>query len=701
MSIRNFGVFGLAVAVSLAACTGNGPTPTDDTGGGGGGTPTAVVTSVALVPSSTSLPANADGTSGGAPGITLTAIALDASNNVVANAPLTFKVCAPDTALSDTDCNDVLSTRGGAPAAVISAPGSVTGSDGTLSATMTTGGNAELGVLNVIASSGSIDSSILKISVVSATAGTSTNSATADFLTVTASSKRLPNDASTAAQGVVINAFVTDAARNAIAGVPVSFSATSGQLIITDNKSDATGKVSAILTTGGDSTSRCIAVTVTAPQTSNATALSNNLPTGTTSELLCPSSGTQTGIQVVAISSGSPVANTLTLLTSSPQLSSSAAQTTNGVTLTAIVRDANNNVLPGVVVTFSTPNSGAITVTQAVTDSNGQALAVLTTGGDQQNRSITVTAGTGAVSDNVTINVVGTTLAISGPTTVQSGVSTTYTAILLNSSGSPISNKVVQFSYSGTGTFSPVNGQATTNSSGQATVTLTASVSGTLSASALSGTATASQDITASTDCFVFTSPTTNQQVNIGSNATITIHWTTGGCGGAVVADGTTVNFSTTRGTLSALTDTTTGGDATVTVSSAQAGFATLIASSNSGSSPVVTRTIEFVATTPGSVSVQASPATIGTNQQSTITATVLDATNNLVKNALVQFTLTDTTGGTLSAGQATTNSQGRAQVTYSATSTPSSSGGVSIKGTVVSVNGTGVTPVNGTTTLT
>ncbi|HUS25250.1 MAG TPA: hypothetical protein VM369_09890, partial [Candidatus Binatia bacterium] len=132
-----------------------------------------------------------------------------------------------------------------------------------------------------------------------------------------------------------------------------------------------------------------------------------------------------------------------------------------------------------------------------------------------------------------------------------------------------------------------------------------------------------------------------------------------------------------------------------------QAGFATLIASSNSGSSPIVTRTIEFVATTPASVSVQASPATIGTNQQSTVTATVLDVTNNLVKNALVQFTLTDTTGGTLSAGQATTNSQGRAQVTYSATSTPSSAGGVSIKGTVISVNGTPVTQVNGTTTIT
>jgi hypothetical protein len=70
---------------------------------------------------------------------------------------------------------------------------------------------------------------------------------------------------------------------------------------------------------------------------------------------------------------------------------------------------------------------------------------------------------------------------------------------------------------------------------------------------------------------------------------------------------------------------------------------------------------------------------------QSTITAIVRDAQNNLVQNQVVTFQLADVTGGSLSVGSATTDSQGLAQTVYTASTTPSSTNGVTITASVQS----------------
>jgi hypothetical protein len=88
---------------------------------------------------------------------------------------------------------------------------------------------------------------------------------------------------------------------------------------------------------------------------------------------------------------GTTTASSVTLLASSPQLNSDASTSTNGVTLTAIVRASNNSVLQGQTVSFSA-SSGAIQVTQAQTDASGAATAILTTGGNPENRTIPVPA---------------------------------------------------------------------------------------------------------------------------------------------------------------------------------------------------------------------------------------------------------------------------------------------------------------------
>jgi hypothetical protein len=105
---------------------------------------------------------------------------------------------------------------------------------------------------------------------------------------------------------------------------------------------------------------------------------------------------------------------------------------------------------------------------------------------------------------------------------------------------------------------------------------------------------------------------------------------------------------------------------------------------------------IEFIATTPTAVAVQASPATIAPQGQSTITATVRDANNNLVEGHVVNFTITqDSTGGSLSVASANTNVQGQASTVYTASTATSASNGVVVSATVAG------TTVTSTTSLT
>jgi len=382
---------------------------------------------------------------------------------------------------------------------------------------------------------------------------------------------------------------------------------------------------------------------------------------------------------------GAPVPATLSLLASSPQISSDATTVAGGVVLTAVVKDSSQNVVEGVTVAFSTTDTGVnITVTQAVTDASGVAQAVLTVGTNPQNRTVTVSGSTNGVSDTVAVNVVGTTLTLSGPTSGQFNTAASYVATLTDASGTGIPDQSVAFTSAG-GSFTPASAQ--TNSSGQVTASFTPTTSAsstTIQAAALGITST--QTITLSQDSFAITAPATNQEITLGASATVSVSWTRSG---SPVA-GKTVTFSSTRGTFATTTATTdANGVASVTISSTQAGFAALVASGTDttpdpDSTPTTSVTVEFVATTPAQLSLQAEPTVIATNQDSTISAVVRDANNNLVKNAQVNFNnSTDTTGGTLSAPSAITNSQGVASVVYSSTSTTSAQDGVIINATV------------------
>ena len=372
-------------------------------------------------------------------------------------------------------------------------------------------------------------------------------------------------------------------------------------------------------------------------------------------------------------------AATLTLLTSSPQMPSDG---TANATITALVRDSSNNVLADQLVVF-TANSGALVVSQpATTDANGVLTATLSTAGDPTNRVITVSGTSGSAAASVQVNVIGTTLTINGPASLPLGGNGPYNVVLTNAGGTGIGSRPVVITSTKNNGISQT--PVVTDASGKASFTLSANNGGTdvLTASALG--ISASLNVAVSADTFTFTTPAANTEITLGSNATVTVNWKQNG---AAVAN-SPISFASTRGTLSAAqVNTDAAGNATVTVSATNAGPAAITATNNAGTS--IQLLVEFVATTPATVDLQAEPFTIAAGDQSALTATVRDPANNLVKNQVVNFVLTDVTGGSLSVAQAVTNSQGQAKTFYNSSTVTSAVGGVRVDATV---QGTAVT---------
>jgi hypothetical protein len=387
-------------------------------------------------------------------------------------------------------------------------------------------------------------------------------------------------------------------------------------------------------------------------------------------------------------------ADSITLLASSPQLGSSGSDL---VTITAIVKDDNNNLLSGVSVVF-TSNSGSLAVTQSTTDDSGEAIATLDPGGDFTNRTITVTATVGSLSETVDISVTGTSLAISGENSATLAGTTALIITLTDSDGDPISGKTLTVSSSLGNTLSAAS--LTTSSIGQATLNVTAVNAGTDTITASAQGATSTHTLTISGDQFQMTEPVAGADIPIydpidpDSCAQVQVSWQKS----STPVVGSVVSFSATRGTLysdAACTITATSattnpsGIATMYVSSTNAGPSTLTAYVTNG--PTTSRSVNFVATTPDSIALQASPTTIGPNdgsqtqqQRSTLTAVIRDASNNLVANKVVRFSIIqDNSGGTLTTATATTDSLGRASTSYVSSAATTAQDGVVIRAAV------------------
>jgi len=461
-------------------------------------------------------------------------------------------------------------------------------------------------------------------------------------VTVHASPATVAADGSTTS---TITATALDANNASVAGVTVGFGVSSGGAIaVVKGTTDTSG---------------------------NATATLSNLSAAAGSNLtVTATSGTIKGTATVGVVA---IQQSLTLQTDAPQIPSSAASPAN---ITALLRDANNNALAGVTVTFAA-TSGVLTVTQAVTDASGIAKATLTAGTDPTNRSITVNATAGSATASIAVAVAGTTLTLTGPSNLVLNNTGSASVVLTNSSGQGIPGAAVAVTSAKGNTLSAA--ALTTDSAGRATFTVTGTVGGadtiTASAQGLSKTL----PLSVSTQSFNVTSPADGTKVNLGASQTVTVTWLNNG----VPVVGSAVTFAATRGTLTPATPVMTdaSGHASVSISSAVAGPAIVQASGTGVSAQIG---LDFVALLPAQISVQAGPASVAVQGQSTLTALVRDINNNLVEGATVNFQIvTDPTNGGLTLASATTDAQGRAQTVYNAGNSSSGANGVTISATV------------------
>ncbi len=466
-------------------------------------------------------------------------------------------------------------------------------------------------------------------------------------------------------------------------------------------------------------------------------------PDGYTSSILivATASGRNNSVATASIAVPSPIVvsepepdvSSLRLVASSNTLDSDADLISEGVTLTAIATDASNNLLTGATILFTTcelssanvcitsadkGGAGALLVDRAKTDATGTAQATLTTSGNVRNRKIRVTASSRknpAITATFDITVTGTNLTLIGPTQLASNSSAAYTATLRNSGGFVVSGELINF-VQGAANIDPGNQTALlaacasgtvlasveTGANGTAQYTVVAPSSDfTLLACALQNSQAGAVNVSvAATGLAVaFATPlATDPDVNFGVCRELTLTFTAAAPASVATQ---TLSVGITRGrsfvdntcttpTTSSNVVTNAGGIVSVWIQSSGpngAGLATVAATHPSGATDSLV--VEFVAINPTRVDVSAEPATVPTNGSATIRAVVRDANNNLVKNQTVSFNLQDPSGGTLSAASQITDSQGRAEVTYTASGTTSARDAVII---TAAVDGTALT---------
>jgi hypothetical protein len=415
------------------------------------------------------------------------------------------------------------------------------------------------------------------------------------------------------------------------------------------------------------------------------------------------------GIKVVE---GEPEADSIRLFASSPQIASSGAQT---IELSAIAKDENNNLLEGVTINFSA-DSGALAKviddsgnSSNITGPDGKISMMLLTEDEPSNRTILVTAANGDVTDSLEIEVVGTTLTLTGSSALALNDETNYIVNVLDSDGNGVAKTDVTLSLGGgdAGIELPTPAIVTTDAEGQATIKVTGTSGGANSIVVKALGASANQGVSVQADSFLFTgfsnavdvvNPSNTPvvpDVALTKSASVTLTWKRN----QTPVIGKKVTFTTTRGVLLAddgvtiISEGTTdiNGMVTVKLTSSNAGKAlvTFVGQDTAESIELTNQLeFEFYADTAATMIAQASPNSIGPNKQtSTISVVVRDVSGNLVKNKTIKFEVDDISGGEIFPATAVTDSNGSASTVYSSNTT-SAQNGVSITATVIDTPG-------------
>jgi hypothetical protein len=399
---------------------------------------------------------------------------------------------------------------------------------------------------------------------------------------------------------------------------------------------------------------------------------------------------------------GEPEVNSIRLFASSQQLASSGVQK---IELSAIAKDVNNNLLEGVTINFSA-SSGALEKMSDngnegtnITGPDGKISMILSTEAEPSNRTIFITVISGAVSDSIEVDVVGTAITLNGSSALALNDDTNYLVNVLDSDGNGVAKTDVSIVLGGGSADIelPEPATVTTDTQGQALIKVTGLSGGSNSIVVSALGASASQDISVQADSFLFTNFSNGTDsvnpsltpliadVSLAETASVTLTWLRSGS--PVV--GKNINYSTTRGTISegitAVTDV--NGQVTISLTSTNAGIALVTFTGKDTDENVELANqleFEFYANTAATLIAQASPNSIGPNQQSsTISVVVRDDNGNLVKNKTVKFEIDDISSGTIFPATALTDSNGSASTVYTSNNT-SAQNGVAIKATII-----------------
>lgn len=427
-----------------------------------------------------------------------------------------------------------------------------------------------------------------------------------------------------------------------------------------------------------------------------ATATLTSLKNGDYRVTASVSSGSQANQQVIFIGDQSTAALTLSVPSGDITVTNTAPQY-----MTATLQDKNGNPLKDKEITFSVPNDVASKFSisnggKGMTDSNGVAIASLT-GTLAGTHMITARLANSNVSDTQPMTFVAdkdravVVLQTSKAEIIGNGVDeTTLTATVKDPSNHPVAGITVTFTMPQdvAANFTlENNGIAITQANGEAHVTLKGKKAGTHTV-----TATLGNNNTSDSQPVTFVADKTSAQVvlqmskdeitgNGVDNATLT----------ATVKDqfdnevnNLPVTFSSASSGLTltpGVSNTNESGIAQATLAGVAFGEQTVTASlANNGASD--NKTVHFIGDTAAAKIIELTPVPdsiiAGTPQNSSgsvITATVVDNNGFPVKGVTVNFTSRTNSAEMTNGGQAVTNEQGKATVTYTNTRSSIESG--------------------------
>ncbi|MFK7861910.1 MAG: Ig-like domain-containing protein [Granulosicoccus sp.] len=350
-------------------------------------------------------------------------------------------------------------------------------------------------------------------------------------------------------------------------------------------------------------------------------------------------------------------------LTVISDVNSIATGGTDIATITALVTNLNNNAVADTIVTFKS-TGGVLQNISPMTDENGEATATLKLPQDFQNQNILVSVVAGDFESSVKVTAAGSTLEVTGPDNLVAGDTAELVARLTAGNGEPIANQIVTASSAAGNTITPA--ELTTDSDGQVGISVgSENSSDTVQVSALNNSVNASHSFDVVEDLLSFVNTVEGAEMLVGRETLVSVRWISQGL--PVVNQSLTFSITAGRVETPSTVMTDNEGNVTVRVSSDSAGPAKITVEATNGGSPKTDIDVEFVATTPATVTIDASSSLVNINETSTVTALVKDHLGNPVKNSEVNFAGLDLKGGQLNPASAVTNSAGIASVTFTA----------------------------------